>query len=133
MQSADNMYDSAALADSVRALMERRGIAKRRQCKELTHILQLSFSQAHRKLTGISPWTLDQLRRISDHFNEPLSMLDTVANPGATSSARGDGDHGGSAGTVLHDALFVVGGRELPCSAWIGAPVSQQYLSLIHI
>lgn len=131
MQSADNMYDSAALADSVRALMERRGIPKRRQCKELTHILQLSFSQAHRKLTGISPWTLDQLRKISDHFHEPLSMLNTVAGPGpgngSGSDVRGDGDHGGSAGTVLHDALFVVGGRELPCSAWIGAPVSQQY------
>lgn len=119
MQSSDTMFDAVRLAEGVRHLMERCGIPRRRQCKELTHILQLSFSQAHRKLSGASPWTLDQLQKITAHFSAPLDMLehDAAQLTGTVEPGRGS----------VHDALFVVGERELPCSAWIGDPVGMQY------
>ncbi|HAT33729.1 MAG TPA: hypothetical protein DCW29_23670 [Janthinobacterium sp.] len=120
MHSAENLFDSATLAERVRSLMERRGIAKRRQCKELTHILQLSFSQAHRKLNGASPWTLEQLKKLTEHFGEPLGMLEQEHEvPAGMADADGRGE--------IHDALFVIGERALPCTAWIGPRVCLQY------
>jgi CheY-like chemotaxis protein len=112
------MFDSAALVDTVRGLMERRGIARRQQCKELAQILHLSFSQAHRKLNGASPWTLEQLKMLTDHFGEPL---------GPPEQEQAAASAGLGAGGEIHDAVFVVGERELACVAWIGAQVGPQY------
>jgi CheY-like chemotaxis protein len=127
MQAAEKMFDSAALVDTVRGLMERRGIARRQQCKELAQILHLSFSQAHRKLNGASPWTLEQLKKLTDHFGEPLGTPDQVSAPhGGDSHGAHGGLHGEQHGEI-HDAVFVVGERELPCMAWIGAQVGPQY------
>src|ERR1700760_325906 len=71
--------DSLAVAERVRELMSRHGIAKRQQTSELCRILDLSFSQGHRKLRGNSPWTLSQIRRVADAFDEPaLKLFDSI-------------------------------------------------------
>ncbi|AMP07575.1 helix-turn-helix domain-containing protein [Collimonas pratensis] len=117
MQAAENIFDSATVAEGVRKLMEGRGIPRRRQSKELTRILNLSFSHAHRKLKGTSPWTLEQLKKISEHFNEPVGTLDLTHYSSATTENDGE----------IHDAIFVVGERELSCIAWIGGQAAIQH------
>ncbi|MEA3119190.1 MAG: hypothetical protein QOI13_2460 [Paraburkholderia sp.] len=105
--------DSLAVAERVRALMIRHGIAKRQQTTELCRILELSFSQGHRKLRGSSPWTLAQIRKVAEAFDEPTAQLFGMppAIPGlANASAR--------------DALLCVGTAEWPCVAWIGNPLN---------
>ncbi|PTB20211.1 hypothetical protein C9I57_14090 [Trinickia symbiotica] len=105
--------DSLAVAERVRALMTKRGIAKRQQTTELCRILELSFSQGHRKLRGSSPWTLAQIRKVAEAFNEPAAQLVGMAQ-----------DEPGVAEASAREALLCIGPVEWPCIAWIGNPVN---------
>lgn len=105
--------DSLAVAERVRALMSRHGIAKRQQTTELCRILALSFSQGHRKLRGSSPWTLAQIRKVAEAFNEPAAQL-----VGMTP------EEPGLAATSARDAILCIGAAEWPCVAWIGGPLN---------
>ncbi|CAN7556538.1 helix-turn-helix domain-containing protein [Trinickia sp. LjRoot230] len=105
--------DSLAVAERVRALMSRHGIAKRQQTTELCRILALSFSQGHRKLRGSSPWTLAQIRKVAEAFDEPAAQL--VGLPSAEN---------GLADASACDAILCVGAFEWPCIAWIGSPLN---------
>jgi CheY-like chemotaxis protein len=104
--------DSLAVAERVRELMSRHGIAKRQQTSELCRILDLSFSQGHRKLRGNSPWTLSQIRKVAEVFGEPAAQLF-----GAQSLDPG------MVGATAQEALFSVGAVEIACTAWVGAPI----------
>jgi CheY-like chemotaxis protein len=108
--------DSLAVAERVRALMSRHGIGKRQQTTELCRILDLSFSQGHRKLRGSSPWTLAQIRKVAEAFNEPAAQLfGTVTDDPCLASAS------------AREALLCVGSFEWPCIAWIGEPVNARH------
>ena len=61
----------ASLAVSfVRALMERHGLPKYRQSAWLADAMGLSYSQAHRRMTGASPWSLEDLAKVAALFGE---------------------------------------------------------------
>lgn len=105
--------DSLAVAERVRALMTRRGIAKRQQTTELCRILELSFSQGHRKLRGSSPWTLAQIRKVAEAFNEPAAQLVGMAP-----------DEPGVAEACAREAVLCIGAAEWPCIAWVGDSVN---------
>ncbi|WJF91553.1 helix-turn-helix domain-containing protein [Paraburkholderia bonniea] len=102
--------DALAVAERVRELMSRHGIGKRRQTTELCRILDLSFSQGHRKLRGNSPWTLAQIKKVAEVFDEPAAQLF-----GAPSLDPG------IVGAVAQEAVFAIGAIELPCTVWVGA------------
>jgi CheY-like chemotaxis protein len=104
--------DSIAVAERVRELMSRHGIGKRQQTTELCRILDLSFSQGHRKLRGNSPWTLSQIKKVAEAFGEPAAQLfgAQTLNPGMV-------------GAIAHEAVFSIGAVDLACTAWIGAPL----------
>lgn len=102
--------DSLAVAERVRELMSRNGIGKRQQTTELCRILDLSFSQGHRKLRGSSPWTLSQIRKVAEAYGEPADQLF-----GAQSLDPG------MVGASAHDAVLFAGVTEIPCTVWIGA------------
>jgi CheY-like chemotaxis protein len=102
--------DSIAVAERVRELMSRHGIGKRQQTTELCRILDLSFSQGHRKLRGNSPWTLSQIKKVAEVFGEPAAQLF-----GAQSLDPG------MVGAIAQEAVFSVGAIELACTAWVGA------------
>src|ERR1700753_3866269 len=102
--------DSLAVAERVRELMSRHGIAKRQQTSELCRILDLSFSQGHRKLRGNSPWTLSQIKKGAEVFGERAAQMF-----GAQSLDPG------MVGAIAQEAVFSVGGIELACTAWVGA------------
>ncbi|CAH2924010.1 MAG: Response regulators consisting of a CheY-like receiver domain and a winged-helix DNA-binding domain [uncultured Paraburkholderia sp.] len=110
MTNETHSPDSIAVAERVRGLMSRHGIGKRQQTTELCRILDLSFSQGHRKLRGNSPWTLSQIKKVAEVYGEPAAQLF-----GAQSLDPG------MIGAIAQEAVFCIGAIELPCTAWVGA------------
>ncbi|WP_028224035.1 helix-turn-helix domain-containing protein [Paraburkholderia ferrariae] len=112
MSNAGHSPDSVTVAERVRELMSRHGIGKRQQTTELCRILNLSFSQGHRKLRGNSPWTLAQIKKVAQAFDEPAGQLfgAQLLDPGMV-------------GASAQEALLCVSAAELPCTAWIGVPL----------
>jgi len=114
----------------VRALLDRRGVARHRQATLIAEILGLSYAQAHRRLGsggggnagGGAPWTIDDVARVAQHFGESLSdMVASGASGGAGGSDSGATRLQDEQGSVAAD--FVVEGLRWPCRAWIGEPV----------
>ncbi|WP_233855233.1 helix-turn-helix domain-containing protein [Paraburkholderia sp. HD33-4] len=110
MANETHSPDSIAVAERVRELMSRHGIGKRQQTTELCRILDLSFSQGHRKLRGNSPWTLSQIKKVAEVFDEPAAQLF-----GAQSLDPG------VVGAIAQEAVFCIGATEIACTAWVGA------------
>ncbi len=112
MANVVHTTDSASVAERVRELMSRHGIGKRQQTTELCRILELSFSQGHRKLRGNSPWTLAQVKKVAEAFGEPAAQLfgAQLLDPGMV-------------GATAQEAVFSVSAVELACTAWVGAPL----------
>ena len=96
MVTETSSSESLAVAERVRELMSRHGIGKRQQTAELCRILDLSFSQGHRKLRGNSPWTLSQIRRVAEVFGEPAAQLFGAQNARSGRQPR----------ATAHDAVF---------------------------
>jgi ActR/RegA family two-component response regulator len=90
----------------VRALMDRHGLPKYRQSAWLADAIGLSYSQAHRRMTGASPWSLEDLARVAALFGESLADVVGVAQRDA-----------GVAGVMS------VGAARLPCQLWLGDAV----------
>lgn len=104
----DNSPSSLAVA-CVRALMERHGLPKYRQSAWLADAMGLSYSQAHRRMTGVSPWTLEDLAKVAALFGETLADVVAVTQPGAAVP-----------GTMT------VGTTAMPCRIWLGDEVDRQ-------
>jgi ActR/RegA family two-component response regulator len=96
-------------ATCVRALMERHGLPKYRHSAWLAETMGLSYSQAHRRMTGVSPWTLEDLAKVAAQFGESLTDVVVAAQPGAA-----------VAGTMN------IGAAVLPCRMWLGDPTERR-------
>lgn len=73
--------DPSLAARCVRALMERHGLPRYRHSPWLADALGLSYSQAHRRMSGASPWTLEELQRVGGRFGESLAEVVTLGRP----------------------------------------------------
>jgi len=93
----------------VRALMERHGLPKYRQSAWLADAMGLSYSQAHRRMTGASPWTLEDLAKVAELFGETLADVLAATQPGAAVP-----------GTMN------VGPTAMRCRIWLGDQVDRQ-------
>ncbi|EFE97280.1 helix-turn-helix domain-containing protein [Serratia odorifera] len=125
MDNNHQKFDSQSIANRVRALFLHHGIGKRQQAKELSRILALSFSHAHRKLKGQSPWTLEQINSVAAALDEtPAAIVDMNVDSDAPAQ------------TIARDAIFSVAGVELPCVAYIGHELNggrlSDYVALQH-
>jgi CheY-like chemotaxis protein len=109
----DSEFDSLSVATRVRELMERHRIGERKQSSKLAEMLEMGYSEAHRKMQGKGVWTITHLCKVAQALGEPVSALIGHAGrpdmPGAT---------------TCRDATFTVGTREFPCLAWIGDAIS---------
>ncbi|WP_431224561.1 helix-turn-helix domain-containing protein [Serratia sp. L9] len=117
MYNNHQKFDSQSIAAKVRELFLHHGIGKRQHAKELSRILDLSFSHAHRKLKGQSPWTLEQINTVAGALGEtPAAIVDILP----------ESDPPGQ--MMVQDAIFFVAGVALPCVAHIGheLPVGRQ-------
>jgi ActR/RegA family two-component response regulator len=90
----------------VRALMERHGLPRYRQSAWLADAMGLSYSQAHRRMNGASPWTLEDLVKVAALFGESLADVISIGQPGDA-----------VAGTMS------IGSAQVPCRMWLGDPV----------
>lgn len=95
--------DAVSLAvQCVRGLMERHGRPRHRQSPWLAEALGISYSQAHRRLNGTSPWHLEDLARVAKLFGETLAEL------------VGSGGAEGLRGTIR------IGPTSFRCHMWLG-------------
>lgn len=111
----NNATDKAFINKAVRDIMLRHGVAERQHSKTLSEILDLSYSQAHRIMSG-GDWTVRQLSFVAEHFGETLSSL-IIGRETPASFAAEDGE------AEAHDATFELGCRQLPCRVRIGVPL----------
>jgi CheY-like chemotaxis protein len=109
----DSEFDALSVATRVRELMERHGIGERKQSSKLAEILEMGYSEAHRKMQGKGVWTITHLAKVAQAFDEPVGALIGATDHAKTSSAA-----------VCRDATLSVGVREFPCLAWVGDVVS---------
>jgi ActR/RegA family two-component response regulator len=101
--------ESAPLAvRCVRALLERHGLPKYRQSPWLADALGLSYSQAHRRMSGTSVWTLEDLERVGALLGESLAEVVRLGEPSAAVPAV---------------ARF--GSATFDCRLWIGQELVQ--------
>jgi ActR/RegA family two-component response regulator len=107
-ESADTAEGALSLAvRCVRALMERHGLPKYRQSPWLADAFGLSYSQAHRRMTGASTWTLEDLERVGALFGESLVQVITL-----------DPVQGSVPGAMK------LGSATLDCQLWLGEAVT---------
>ena len=117
MHRASPDIESGALAARcVRALLDRHEIRKYRQAPLLAAALGISYSQAHRRLSGTSPWLLEDLQRVAKLFGETLGQLVSLDE---TDGVRG---------TVR------IGGSSFGCRIWIsGLTANPRVESLVAV
>ncbi|WP_408987885.1 helix-turn-helix domain-containing protein [Serratia marcescens] len=110
MDNNHQKFDSQSIANRVRELFLHYGIGKRQHARELSRILDLSFSHAHRKLKGQSPWTLEQINSVAAALGEtPAAIADLSA------------EHEAAEPNMARDAIFFVAGVAMPSFLWQGS------------
>ncbi|MGG6899054.1 helix-turn-helix domain-containing protein [Rhizobium sp. BR 315] len=104
----DIPLEPALAAQCVAALLTRHGIPKYRFAVTVSEILGLSYSAGNRRLTTNASWSLEELKRVAEHFGETLQELVTLDNADA-----------------LVDASIVINNHIVPCRIRLGNPVGQ--------
>ena len=109
MHLSEQPDNSNSILTAVKGLMFRSGVSDRQQSRKLAEILNLSYSQAHRKLNGGVDWTIGQLQIVADYFGESLSVI-----------GLGGGEDSNSG--VAHRATVTLGQEcmQYPCLVWVG-------------
>ncbi|RQY11640.1 response regulator [Burkholderia stagnalis] len=121
LDNVQSELDARLIAERVRNLFERKGIPKRRHAATISKYLNLSPSQAHRKMKGESPWTLAQIREIASTFDvAPAELFQEVDD------AQNLSNHG-------QHAVLVIGHEELPCMAQISGEVASETPSALFV
>lgn len=93
-------------AQAVKALLHRHGLSADKHSVKVSELLAISYSQAHRKTCGVSAWSLEELKRVAEHFGE--SLVDLL-----WFTERGE----------ALPATLVVGGQSFSCLVKLGQPV----------
>lgn len=108
MHLTEQPDNSNSIVEAVKVLMLRNGVSERQQSRKLAEILNLSYSQAHRKLNGGVDWTISQLRIVAENFGEDLSAIGLGGDDAEDS--------------VAYRATVSLGQErnEYPCLVWVG-------------
>ncbi|OMG72835.1 response regulator [Burkholderia ubonensis] len=112
MPNSEQANADLITATKVRDLLTRNGIPPRSHNTTIANVLGLSFSVVTRKMKGLIPWNLSQLRDIATHFGVPPAIL-----------LDDQGAHAGAA-TEMLDATLVIESRRLRCRAAISTKAS---------
>lgn len=100
----------------LRLMLERHGHAASQHSYLVQEALGLSYSQAHRKVRGEAPWTLDELAIAAEYFGEPLRDILKPAE-----------DY------KFEEATLLSGGRGLPCQVVVGKQVEPPYVGMVAL
>ncbi|WP_423761808.1 helix-turn-helix domain-containing protein [Burkholderia sp. NLJ2] len=113
MESSEHDVSATLIAQRIREILTKNGIGRRQHAGTISRILNLSFSQAHRKLKGQSPWAIHQVNQITAEFGEDVGQL---FGESQADSAPVEGDPTA--------ASLVIGNTAIPCQAHIGLALS---------
>ena len=105
---SSNVEENSLAVRCVRALLDRHGLPKYRQSPWVADTLGLSYSQAHRRMGGASPWSLEDLQRIASALGEKLAdVVSLEARPGSV------------------PATARLGAATFACRVWLGRALDQ--------
>lgn len=91
------------ISKAILAVLDRHAVPERQRLATLQAAVEMSYQQVRRRMTGESPWNVDEVKRLASHFGEPLfGLLATLVDD------------------VGHQATLHLGGVALPCSIWLG-------------
>ncbi|MEO7852532.1 MAG: helix-turn-helix domain-containing protein, partial [Rubrivivax sp.] len=62
-------------ARCIRALLDRASLPRHRHSAHIAELLKLSYHQAHRRVAGGAPWSLEELQAVAAHHGETLVDL----------------------------------------------------------
>jgi CheY-like chemotaxis protein len=114
MLSTESSANSQSIAQAVKELMRRKRVPDRQQSRQLASILNLSYSQAHRKLNGGVDWTIGQLKVVAEHFGESLGSIGVGARGDSTVAQEEPPGEMQEGTFVLRD------GFTCQCLIWVG-------------
>ncbi|UWU23041.1 helix-turn-helix domain-containing protein [Rhizobium sp. CB3060] len=100
--------EAALAAQCIAALLTRHDIPKYRFAVTISEILGLSYSAGNRRLTTNASWSLEELKRVAEHFGETLQELVTLDKSDA-----------------LLEASIVINNHIVPCRIRLGNVVGQ--------
>ena len=92
----------------IRALLDRAALPRHRHSAHIAGLLKLSYHQAHRRMTGSAPWSLEELQAVAAHHGETLVDL-----LGEQKSAD------------YETAVLIAGPLRVTCRLWPGQPLAQ--------
>ena len=92
----------------IRGLLDRASLPRHRHSAHIAGLLKLSYHQAHRRMTGGAPWSLEELQAVAAHHGETLVDL-----LGEQKSAD------------YETAVLIAGPLRVTCRLWPGQPLAQ--------
>ena len=92
----------------IRGLLDRASLPRHRHSAHIAGLLKLSYHQAHRRMTGSAPWSLEELQAVAAHHGETLVDL-----LGEQKSAD------------YETAVLIAGPLRVTCRLWPGQPLAQ--------
>lgn len=106
------------ISKAIQEVLDRHGVPERQRLSTLEAASDMSYAQVRRRMTGETPWNVDEIKRLATHFGEPLfKLLGTLVDD------------------VGRQATLHLGGISLPCSIWTGplAPANSRIGPLVAI
>ena len=103
---ADGQGSLAALC--IRALLDRAALPRHRHSAHIAGLLKLSYHQAHRRMTGSAPWSLEELQAVAGYHGETLVDL-----------------FGEQKSADYETAVLIAGPLRVTCRLWPGQPLAQ--------
>ena len=95
-------------ATCIRALLDRAGLPRHRHSAHIARLLKLSYHQAHRRLIGMAPWSLEELQAVAAHHGETLVDL-----------------FGEQKSADYETGVLIAGPLRVTCRLWPGQPLAQ--------
>ena len=92
----------------IRALLDRAALPRHRHSAHIAGLLKLSYHQAHRRMTGIAPWSLEELQAVAAFHGENLMDL-----------------FGEQKSADYVTAVLIAGPLRVTCRLWPGQPLAQ--------
>ena len=103
---ADKRKPEPVISKAIQALLERHHIPERKRLGVLEAAAGMAYQQVRRRMSGETPWNVDEIQRLASHFGEPLFDLLGAMVDGAGQAA-----------------VLQLAAAQLPCSIWLGAIV----------
>ena len=101
-------HQSTLAARCIRALLDRAALPRHRHSAHIADLLKLSYHQAHRRVAGSAPWSLEELQAVAAHHGETLVDL-----------------FGEQKSADYETALLIAGPLRVTCRLWPGQPLAQ--------